>query len=477
MRLVFMEIGMRLSSKTLQITYILIIQLIFVYACKSSSTNKFKRSAAEQEQASISIAAPINRENRREIKIFQSSNESRAKWMDLITATSSFFKPGAYEIIIQEKNLHGDVVLSSSLCKYDNNRRVLKGGKNFIRMDLCSKEGTTEAVSCPEDWAECKQNEIKERENKNPTVNRPVTDPKKETTPGQEFSGKVTMAKKQPSHGGAEKDSNVINIENRCPFPLWIHLIGSITIDSSRALKLDSMKKISYKGLPDFSGGRVFAYYLDPAKAPLPYVVPNPRIAELNPYNQFIEMTLDKAIHYNVSYVDFAALPVTVYAVDPRGQKCTAATCDHPISTWRKILKESCPTEMVSMNKEIGIGRCQASFLYCRNEANKAKAYCAKMEKAYNYPAWSIYGGVSLPRHITPAQIAAWNRGTAPLDANPENYYRNDSGKPYNSFAKWVHHHLQCEVYAFSVDDQQDQAGLEQCQNSKEMNVIWCPSG
>jgi hypothetical protein len=266
-----------------------------------------------------------------------------------------------------------------------------------------------------------------------------------------------------------------MNVYNNCSFPIWIHPIASIPIDDGLVRPLAPGAQRQYAALPDFAGGRLYAYYQEPAGK-------QDRIRLLSDYNQFVEMTVDHdpatgalAQNYNISYVDYLALPVSMKAV---GAKCSETVCGAGIADWTARLR-SCPTEL--RNQAGGVGTCMGSYNYCITADGEAtydttRPYCKKMQDAHGYPGSAVYGGTFADH---PAQdvrfwdgVAGWNRGVAAGDAVDSNYYRTE---PYNQYARWVHEELGCRnVYAFSTDDHQDKAGFVRCVSS-QLDIVWCP--
>jgi hypothetical protein len=265
-----------------------------------------------------------------------------------------------------------------------------------------------------------------------------------------------------------------IDVVNDCPIPLWIHPLATVPIDGGTVRRLDPGQRWQYAALPQFGGGRLYAYYQAPD-------VTQETGHPVSDFNQFVEMTIDRdltgafAQNYNISYVDHLSLPVQMKA----DGACAATTCTAPFDTWLKKLA-SCPTEL--RNQVGGLGTCVASYDYCITPDGAARydttrPYCSKMQDAHGFPGSAVYGG-TFPEH--PAEhiafwdgVAAWNRGVAAGDADDSHYYVTE---PYNHYAAWIHRDLGCSgVYAFSTDDHQDKAGFVRCV-SNQLSVIWCPS-
>jgi hypothetical protein len=265
-----------------------------------------------------------------------------------------------------------------------------------------------------------------------------------------------------------------INVLNNCPVPLWTHAIATVPLDDGNVRRLEPGQQYQYAGLPQFGGGRLYAYYQEPARQ-------QDRSRLVSDYNQFVEMTVDRdatgalAQNYNISYVDSAALPVWVRA---RGAGCAETRCGAPYDHWTQLLAE-CPTEL--RNPAERLATCLGSYNYCISQDvtgryDDTRPYCSKMRDAHGFPGSAIYGGTFPDRPASDVAfwdgVAAWNRGSAPGDRDEDHYYREE---PYNHYARWLHRALGCgNVYAFSTDDHQEKAGFVRC-TSPVLDVVWCP--
>jgi hypothetical protein len=265
-----------------------------------------------------------------------------------------------------------------------------------------------------------------------------------------------------------------LNVYNNCPIPLWSHAIGTVPIDDGRVRRLNPGEQFQYAGLPPFGGGRLYAYYKEPEAK-------QDRTRLVSDYNQFVEMTVDTdargawAQNYNISYVDYASLPVSMKAVGPG---CAETRCGTSFSDWIEMLAH-CPTDLRFPHGVVS--SCTGSYIYCLTRDasgvhDDTRRYCSKMREAHGFPGSAVYGGVFPDRPATDVAfwdgVAAWNRGTFAGDARDDSYYRTE---PYNHYARWIHRDLGClEVYAFSTDDHQDKAGFVRC-SSPRLDVVWCP--
>jgi Beta-1,3-glucanase len=266
-----------------------------------------------------------------------------------------------------------------------------------------------------------------------------------------------------------------MNVYNNCTIPLWTHAIGTIPIDGGEVRALAPGAQYQYAGLSAFGGGRLYAYYQQPSAM-------QSTTAPVSTYNQFVEMSVDTdasngnawAQNYDISYVDYLALPVSVQAENG----CPATTCGSQFGDWVQKLQE-CPTSLLNVYQ--GVGTCVASYDYCvtadgATTNDQTKTYCTKMQAAHGYPGSAVYGGVFPSEPSTDVAfwdgVAAWNRGTFAGDANSADYYK---AEPYNDYAGMIHDEMGCSlVYAFSTDDHQDQSGFIRC-DSPVLDVVWCP--
>ena len=266
-----------------------------------------------------------------------------------------------------------------------------------------------------------------------------------------------------------------INVFNNCPIPLWTHAVGTVPLDDGLVRRLGPGEQWQYAGLPEFGGGRLYAYYKEPASK-------QNHTRLVSDFNQFVEMTVDRdqptgalAQNYNISYVDYLSLPVAMKAVGPG---CAETKCGTRYRDWARALA-GCPTELHNAHGDLAA--CLASYPYCITADGPAtydttRPSCRKMQEAYGHPGSAIYGGVFPDRPATDVafwdQVAAWNRGTFSGDADEANYYKTE---PFNHYAGWIHEGLACpDVYAFSTDDHQDKAGFVRCV-SPRLDVVWCP--
>jgi hypothetical protein len=264
-----------------------------------------------------------------------------------------------------------------------------------------------------------------------------------------------------------------IDVYNNCPVPLWTHAVATVPLDDGNVRRLDPGQQYQYAALPLFGGGRLYAYYKEPDRL-------QDRVRLVSDDNQFVEMTVDTDAsgafvqNYNISYVDYASLPVWMKA----DGNCRETKCGTRFDIWTSLLRR-CPTELGNVAGDLGT--CLGSYNYClgRDAAgahDDTRPYCRKMRDAHGYPGSAVYGGVFPDHPATDVafwdQVAAWNRGVPTGDGDDDHYYRTP---PFNDYAGWIHRELAClDVYGFSTDDHQDKAGFVRCA-SPRLDVIWCP--
>jgi hypothetical protein len=272
-----------------------------------------------------------------------------------------------------------------------------------------------------------------------------------------------------------------IVVKNNCPIALWVHFTEMPVVakpSNGVAIKMNPGESRLFDTLTTFGGGRCWAYYKDPGKV-------SSFVAPLSSYNGFCEMTVEPHVmNYNVSFVDYASLPVSLVGVKQDGSTCQPTQVCWNLTEWKAKLQE-CPTELEDYVDDLGIGRCLSAFFYCvKGDNETSKEFCYKMHLAHPaYSAAQIYGGnfPNVGGWLIYDSAAAWNRGTFAGDADSSNYYKGPEKagdtwvNPYNTYAKWVHRDLAAEVYAFANDDHQNHSGFVRCLNCDELDITWCP--
>jgi hypothetical protein len=239
-----------------------------------------------------------------------------------------------------------------------------------------------------------------------------------------------------------------------------------------------------YSAPASFGAARVNATWVDPTG-------PNP---DGNAYDK-IELTIGGgSMNYNITYVDWLALPVRAAAVDSNcpqnGGFNPTVSCNVPVAS----VLSGCPAGLLDGK------RCLSAGLFCSIGANQSSAFCHALDnplqtcEAQNPSTCGIAGtegdgtpnvyGCSgyfdsqPPAHPLGNQwCAALNRGmlSDPTNTNAALYYKN---APFNTYAKWVHD--TCPgIYAFPYDDfpsNAGQSGFRSC-TANRLDVTFCPAG
>lgn len=280
------------------------------------------------------------------------------------------------------------------------------------------------------------------------------------------------------------------NVINRCPFPLWIHAENNDKVVLEPDLQILAPAEWQQYPVPaEWPAGRINAYYADPGRAPEAH--------------DKVEVTVTNGImNYNITYVDYVALPSEMRAVGPECQP--NADFDPAIGCYvpRAELLASCPDDLLAGE------RCLSANLYCADAAHKDSAYCHALDAAIDECAATnpdtcgvaallgdrtpqVYGCSgyfdSQPANCMPASetchqdgnkwCAALNRGmlAAPDSADTTQYYTK---APYNTYARWVHD--TCPgIYAFAYDDypsNANESGFRACK-APRLDVVFCPAG
>ncbi|HUI92731.1 MAG TPA: hypothetical protein VLX68_10830 [Chitinivibrionales bacterium] len=271
-------------------------------------------------------------------------------------------------------------------------------------------------------------------------------------------------------------------VANDCPITLWIHFTGNPAPDGGITHKMLPMDTLVFDNWPDFGAGRCWAYYHDPGTKTNPS-------APILPENGFVEMTVSGGStgvqNYNISYVDYATLPVKVVG---GCSSCIPTIVPVTFKEMQGQLKHGCPTQLNYYDSTLGIGICLGSYNYCVQPGyDTGNIYCNKMWLGHHHHGTEVYGGSLNPGSSDKLfdSIAAWQRGTFYQDADSSHYWKKPEQdslgnwvNPYNLFAKWVHKTLGAQVYAFANDDHQNQSGFQACPNScgyGELQITWCP--
>jgi hypothetical protein len=288
-----------------------------------------------------------------------------------------------------------------------------------------------------------------------------------------------------------------INVINGCPFPLWIHAAANqgatLMPDDAELAPGGEIGSVRQYDVPaSWPAARVSAYWVDP-NGPSP---------DPTAYDK-VEVTVGGGVmNYNITYVDYAALPSRMEAVGPSCAKTSTfdprVTCDVPASS----LLAGCPSGLLAGK------RCLSAGLFCSMGQNAASAYCHALDAqiaacAQQNPSTcgiaaqlgnttvNVYGCSgyfdSQPPNCSPASAtchqdgnewcAALNRGmlASPMSTDATQYYVN---APYSTYAKWVH--ATCPgIYAFPYDDYPSgagQSGFRSC-TADRLDITFCPAG
>ncbi len=279
------------------------------------------------------------------------------------------------------------------------------------------------------------------------------------------------------------------NVINRCADPLWIRASNPDGDLAPANVQIAPGESQQYAVPAEWPAGRINAYWLEPDD--------NPEAHDK------VEVTVTGGImNYNITYVDYVALPAEMVAVGP---ECpTTDEFDPKIGCYiaRDQLLAGCPDDLRSGD------RCLSAGLYCADPNNKDQPYCHALDDAIAACAadnpdtcgvaaqlgddtWHAYACAgyfdSQPPDCMPASLdchqggnkwcAALNRG---MLADPDStdiaaYYQTP---PYNTYAKWVHD--TCPgIYAFAYDDypaNAGESGFRACKADR-LDVTFCPVG
>jgi len=283
-----------------------------------------------------------------------------------------------------------------------------------------------------------------------------------------------------------------INVINACPFPLWIHAANSAVTLTPDDSQLAPGAVRQYDAPASWPAARVNAYWADP----------NGAGTDPNAFDK-VELTIGSGVmNYNITYVDYLALPARMEAIGPSCAKTgtfdPAVACAVPVG---QILN-GCPAGLLDGK------RCLSAGLYCSVGANRAGAFChaldttlqsCEMQNASTCGVASQLGNGtpevyscagyfdSQPPNCSPASTtchldgnkwcAALNRGmlAQPTSTNTALYYQT---APYNTYAKWVHD--TCPgIYAFPYDDYPSvagESGFRSC-TADRLDITLCPGG
>ncbi|HEY0136664.1 MAG TPA: hypothetical protein VGB85_21420, partial [Nannocystis sp.] len=152
------------------------------------------------------------------------------------------------------------------------------------------------------------------------------------------------------------------NVINKCAFPLWIHAANNDQV----VLQPDNVELApggvqQYPVPAEWPAGRVNAFYAEPNA--------NPEAHDK------VEMTVTGGImNYNITYVDYVALPSEMQAVGPECQ--ATPEFDPKVGCYvpRDQLLDGCPDDLLTGE------RCLSASLYCADPAHQALPYCHALD-------------------------------------------------------------------------------------------------
>jgi hypothetical protein len=249
-----------------------------------------------------------------------------------------------------------------------------------------------------------------------------------------------------------------MRFRNFCPFPLWMHT--GIAPDDQR---IDTGESIDVPTPSNWVSKRANASKVGPG----------------GQVTEFVEMTINPTLNYNVTYVDWFALPVEMVGV---GGSCSPT--QHSTGCYMPVAEalSGCPEPQL-----LSGDRCRSPGNFCGGGNNDP--LCHVLDSAITQcnqlglgcPALGGNGttgnafGCSGFYAGNPLLCAALNRGMATSqaavnDSDRTHFYQNP---PYSTYSEW----LQCKcprVYSFPYDDVHQQGGFRAC-NGDELRVTWCP--
>jgi Beta-1,3-glucanase len=288
-----------------------------------------------------------------------------------------------------------------------------------------------------------------------------------------------------------------INVTNDCPFPLWIHAVNNqmvtLTPDDAMLPAAPAPSRTRQYAVPaSWPAGRVNAYWVDPDG-------PSP---DPTAYDK-VEMTIGGGtMNYDITYVDYAALPSRMEAVGPACLETSTfnpvVSCEQPVIGFIA----DCPSGLRSGQL------CLSAGMFCSMSANAASAYCHALDAqiaacatqnpatcglaaqlgnstADAYSCSGYFDGQMPNGCTTPSTTchvdgnewcAALNRGmlAQPMSTDTTQYYQT---APYNTYAQWVHE--TCPgIYAFPYDDYPSgagQGGFRSC-TADRLDITFCPA-
>lgn len=292
------------------------------------------------------------------------------------------------------------------------------------------------------------------------------------------------------------QDPPCLNVINQCPFPLWIRAESpdrSLTPKDAKLNPGGQTGNVRQYDLPSkWRVARVNAFWVDPGGPS-----PDPSAHDK------VEVSFEGGVmNYNITYVDYLALPSQMEAIGPACLKTPSfdprVACTAPVAS----VLGGCPEGLLAGK------RCLSANMVCTIADNQSSPFCHALDDAIRKCAeiardtcgiaaqqgnttpnvYSCSGYFdNQPPGCSPASptchaegnkwCAALNRGMLEdaESADVSRYYRNP---PYNTYAKWVHETCPA-VYAFAYDDYPagaGQAGTRSCKADR-LDVTFCPGG
>ncbi|MCU1281273.1 MAG: endo-1,4-beta-xylanase, partial [bacterium] len=155
-----------------------------------------------------------------------------------------------------------------------------------------------------------------------------------------------------------------INVINACPFALWIHAANNAITLMPDGAQLAAGATRQYDVPASWPAARVNAYWVDP----------NGAGTDPNGFDK-VELTIGGGVmNYNITYVDYLALPARMEAIGPSCAK--TPTYDPPVACAVPVgqILSGCPAGLLD-----GI-LCLSAGLYCSIAANRAGAFCHALD-------------------------------------------------------------------------------------------------
>jgi hypothetical protein len=255
-------------------------------------------------------------------------------------------------------------------------------------------------------------------------------------------------------------DGVLVNVVNGCSFDLYINASGMNATLMPDGAKIAAGGGHQVYTAPDnWPAARITAY----------------TDAALHTQLDKVELTIaNKAVNYNITYVDWVGLPVEMITYGS-GSDCKKVGC----YVKQADLVSTCPGHLLQGKQ------CLSAYHYCASAANAADPFCHALDPQFAKCAAAgcpmatttqVYG-CNGPYGNNPKWCAALNRGRPmnPDDPDASLYYTTP---PYNAYAKWVHD--TCPgIYAFPYDDygKSNQSSFHDCTGATQLDVVFCPNG